>query len=252
MIQVEHLTKIYDQFRAVDDISFSVEAGEIYGFLGPNGAGKTTTIRMLIGLLKPTSGRVVLAGHDLAKEPIEAKRAVGFVPDRPYLYEKLSAREFLSFIAGIYGVDNETCKRRTGELLEFFDLAAWADELVESYSHGMKQRLTMAGALLHRPRIFIVDEPLVGLDPKGARLLKDAFKELSERGTTIFMSTHSLAVAEEVCTRLSIIQAGRILTTGTFEELRRTAADPDGNLEHVFLKLTGEQGTRPPEHLIEG
>ncbi len=250
MIEAKGLTKIYSGFKAVDGIDFSVGPGEIYGFLGPNGAGKTTTIRMLIGLLRPTSGTILLGGIDLAKRPVEAKKIVGFVPDRPYLYEKLTAREFLRFMAGIYEIDDATYAKRAADLLEFFDLTSWTDELIESYSHGMKQRLTMAASLLHRPKIFIVDEPTVGLDPKGARLLKDAFREMSAQGTTIFMSTHSLEVAEELCGRLSIIQGGRLIATGTMAELKKQAADPAGSLEHVFLKLTGGAEAAVPAAIL--
>ena len=246
MIRVEKLTKVYDQFTAVNGIDLEVKEGEIYGFLGPNGAGKTTTIRMMIGLLRPTSGRVLLGGKDLEKDPIAAKQVVGFVPDRPYIYEKLTAREFLEFMGGVYSVAPEVVAKRGAELLEFFDLTNWTDELIESYSHGMKQRLTMASAFLHSPKIFIVDEPMVGLDPKGARLFKDALREMSARGTTIFMSSHSLAVVEELCTRISIIQGGNIIATGTIDELRERAADPAGNLEHVFLKLTGDADAAVP------
>ncbi|MCB0218605.1 MAG: ABC transporter ATP-binding protein [Chrysiogenetes bacterium] len=252
MIRVEGLTKVYDQFTAVNGIDLHVREGEIYGFLGPNGAGKTTSIRMMIGLLKPTSGRIVLGGKDLEADPIGAKQIVGFVPDRPYIYEKLTAREFLEFMGGVYGVDKETVAKRGAELLEFFDLTNWTDELIESYSHGMKQRLTMASAFLHSPKIFIVDEPMVGLDPKGARLFKDALREMSARGTTIFMSSHSLAVVEELCTRVSIIQGGNIIATGSIDELRERAADPSGNLEHVFLKLTGEADAAVPEEIAGG
>ncbi|MEW6777704.1 MAG: ABC transporter ATP-binding protein [Bdellovibrionota bacterium] len=252
MIQVRGLEKRYDRHLAVAGIDFSVRTGEIYGFLGPNGAGKTTTIRMLVGLLLPTKGEIFLGGKNLAKEPLEAKRIVGFVPDRPYLYEKLTAREFLAFMGAIYGLDRETIAKRTDELLAFFDLSDWRDELIETFSHGMKQRVTMASALLHRPKIFIVDEPMVGLDPKGARLLKDAFKEMSAHGTTIFLSTHSLAVAEELCSHLSIIQGGKLIATGTMAELKSQAADPGGNLEEVFLKLTGEAGARVPTELLGG
>ncbi len=251
MIEAENLTKRYDRFLAVDNVSFSVKKGEIYGFLGPNGAGKTTTIKMLIGLLTPSAGRVRICGYDLAENPLDAKGAVGFVPDSPFIYEKLTGSEFLGFIAGIYKVKAEAFERRSAELLEFFELTDWKDELTESYSHGMKQRLVMAGALLHRPRVFIVDEPLVGLDPKGARLLKMVFKRLSSEGVSIFMSTHSLDVAEELCGRIAIIQNGRILAEGTTEELReRAAGGDDESLEAIFLKLTGGDDLSAAQELL--
>jgi len=240
MIKTEKLTKKFGRFVAVDAIDLEVKAGEIYGFLGPNGAGKTTTIRMLIGLLKPSSGKVYLAGYDLEKNPLSAKSLVGFIPDRPYIYEKLTAREFLSFIGGIYGMAQPEIDQKAPGLLEFFDLKDWADELVESFSHGMKQRLVYASALLHEPKVIIVDEPMVGLDPKGARLLKDAFRKLaSKEGRAIFMSTHTLEVAQEVCDRIGIIMEGRLIAEGTMEELRSQAKTRDASLEDVFLKLTG-------------
>ena len=171
MIRLEHLTKHYGHTLAVEDLSVTVSAGEIFGFLGPNGAGKTTTIRMMMGLLQPTSGRVILGGHDLASDAMAAKQMCGFVPDRPHIYEKLTGAEFLDFIAGLYQVPAAVAAKRRGDLLEMFDLTEWATELVESYSHGMKQRLVMAGALIHAPRLLIVDEPMVGMDPRGVRLL---------------------------------------------------------------------------------
>jgi ABC-2 type transport system ATP-binding protein len=242
LIQTIELTKAYGKFRAVDKVNLHVRPGEIYGFLGPNGAGKTTTIKMLIGLLKPTSGRVVIDGHDLAKEPVAAKSVVGFIPDRPYLYEKLTGEEFLRFMAGLYGVDGDQVEGRITELLRFFDLSEWRQELVESYSHGMKQRLVMGSALIHQPKAIIVDEPMVGLDPRGARLLKDAFKKLAKEGCSIFMSTHTLGVAEQMCDRLAIISEGKIIAEGTMEELRARAEQEDGaHLEDVFLSLVGTE-----------
>jgi ABC-2 type transport system ATP-binding protein len=232
------LTKTYKELRAVHDLNLEVKEGTLFGFLGPNGAGKTTTIKMMAGVLKPTSGSVIIDGMDLAEEPDKVKRCIGFIPDRPYLYEKLTGTEFLRFIAGLYGMDHAPSLRtRMGDLLELFDLTHWSDELIESYSHGMKQRLVMCSALLPRPKVLIVDEPMVGLDPRGARLVKDLFVEEALKKTTIFMSTHSLEVAAEVCQDIAIIQAGRIIARGSSEELRR-AAGVNGSLESVFLKLT--------------
>ena len=240
MIKTIDLTKEYGKFRAVDKVSLPVRPGEIYGFLGPNGAGKTTTIRMLIGLLRPTSGRVIIDGHDLEAEPVAAKSVVGFIPDRPYLYEKLTGEEFLRFMAGLYGVDGERIGERITELLGFFDLLDWRNELIESYSHGMKQRTVMASALIHKPKVIIVDEPMVGLDPKGARLLKDAFRRLAREGHSIFMSTHTLEVAEQMCDRLAIIHEGRIIAEGGMEELRARAEEKaEAQLEDIFLSLVG-------------
>ena len=240
MIEVRELTKHYGQTTAVDRLSLSVNAGEIFGFLGPNGAGKTTTIRMMMGLLQPSGGTVELGGHDLHSQPMLAKALCGFVPDRPHVYEKLTGAEYLDFTADLYAVDEETKHRRRERLLEVFDLAEWRGELAESYSHGMKQRLVMAAALIHGPRVLIVDEPTVGMDPRGARLLKRIFRGLAEDGATVFMSTHSLEVAEELCDRIGIIDHGKLIALGTLGELRRqTGRHDDSTLEAVFLGLTG-------------
>lgn len=248
MIALEHVVKRYGRFTAVDDVSLAVGSGEIHGFLGPNGAGKTTTIRMIAGLLKPTAGRIVVNGHDLAAEPEQAKATLGFIPDRPFIYEKLTAGEFLRFHAGLYGLDHGSVPARVHDMLALFELSRWEDELVESFSHGMKQRLVMAAAFLHRPRAVVVDEPMVGLDPRGARLIKQVFRGMAERGVAILMSTHTLEVAEEMCDRISIILKGKIIARGTIDDLRALAAaqgsagDEDRELTAVFLKLTGGTG----------
>jgi ABC-2 type transport system ATP-binding protein len=247
VILVEGLVKAFGSFRAVDGVSLSVERGEIHGFLGPNGAGKTTTIRMIAGLLKPDAGRVVVDGHDLAREPEAAKRSLGFIPDRPFLYEKLTAAEFLQFHGGLYGLEGAPVEARALELLELFELTAWRNELVESFSHGMKQRLVMCAAFLHRPPAVLVDEPMVGLDPRGARLIKQIFRVMSQRGVSILMSTHTLEVAEEMCDRISIIQGGRIIARGTVPELHALAGTEDAQLTPVFLKLTGGSGLQEIE-----
>ena len=239
MIAIQELAKQYGTFTAVDRITLEVPPGEIHGFLGPNGAGKTTTLRMIAGLLKPTSGRVLVNGHDMALDPEQAKASLGFIPDRPFIYEKLTAGEFLRFHAGLYGLDDAGVPGRVREMLALFELARWEHELVESFSHGMKQRLVMAGAFLHRPSAVAVDEPMVGLDPRGARLIKDVFRRMSERGVAILMSTHTLEVAQEMCHRISIILKGRILAQGTVDEVRLLAGGGDDNLTAVFLKLTG-------------
>ena len=239
MIQVEDLVKKYGAFTAVDGVSLDVAPGEIHGFLGPNGAGKTTTIRMIAGLLKPTRGRIVIDGHDLEREPEKAKAALGFIPDRPFLYDKLTAAEFLRFHAGLYGIEGGGLEDRLLELLALFELSGWKDELVESFSHGMKQRLVMCAAFLHRPRAVLVDEPMMGLDPRGARLIKQVFRAMSRKGVAILMSTHTLEVAEEMCDQISIILGGRILARGTVEDLRALAGGEDEKLTPVFLKLTG-------------
>ena len=248
MIEIQNLVKRYGTFTAVDGVSLDVDAGEIHGFLGPNGAGKTTTIRIVAGLLKPTAGHVRIGGHDLASEPEVAKGSLGFIPDRPFLYEKLTAGEFLRFHGGLYGLEGNGIARRVGEMLEMFELTRWEGELVESFSHGMKQRLVMCAAFLHRPRAVVVDEPMVGLDPRGARLIKQVFRAMSGQGVAILMSTHTLEVAEEMCDRISIIQRGRIIARGTVDELRAMTGDED--LTPVFLKLTGGSGLQEIDELL--
>ena len=242
MIQIENLVKKYGAFTAVDGVSLDVQPGEIHGFLGPNGAGKTTTIRMIAGLLKPTSGRVLVNGHDLALAPEAAKASLGFIPDRPFIYDKLTAGEFLRFHGGLYGMEEDVVAPRVTEMLEIFELSRWEHELVESFSHGMKQRLVMCSAFLHHPRAVLVDEPMVGLDPRGARLIKDVFRRMSEHGVAILMSTHTLEVAQEMCDRISIILKGQIIARGTVDELRALAGDPNQHLTEVFLRLTGGSG----------
>ena len=250
MIAVSNLVKQYGGFTAVDDISLDVQPGEIHGFLGPNGAGKTTTLRMISGLLKPTSGRIVVNGHDLDREPEAAKASLGFIPDRPFIYEKLTAGEFLRFHGGLYGLDGNGVMDRVREMLDLFELTRWDNELVESFSHGMKQRLVMSAAFLHRPRAVAVDEPMVGLDPRGARLIKDVFRKMSERGVAILMSTHTLEVAQEMAHRVSIIQKGRIIAQGTVDEVRKLAGGGDDHLTAVFLKLTGGSGLQEIDEII--
>lgn len=240
MIHLEHLTKRFGSFTAVSDLCVNIAEGEIFGFLGPNGAGKTTTIRMMMGLLKPTSGRVVLGGHDLAVDPLAAKAISAFVPDRPFVYDKLTGREFLGFVGGLYQVPQETCQARVAGSLDLFSLSDWGDELVENYSYGMKQRLVVAAALLHDPQILVVDEPMVGMDPIGARMFKALLRSLTLKGKTIFMSTHSMEVAEELCDRIGIILGGQLIALGTLDELQHQAGQMEnaGRLEDIFLKLT--------------
>ena len=240
MIRLEGLTKHYGSFVAVDHIALHVPKGVLYGFLGPNGAGKTTTLRMIAGILRPTAGRVLLGGDDMHVNPLVAKQRLGFIPDRPFVYDKLTGAEFLKFVAGLYGQDGDGVERRMDELLEVFELLEWKDELVEAYSHGMRQKLIISSALIHRPEVIVVDEPMVGLDPKAARLLKDIFRQFVGRGGTVLMSTHTLEVAEAMCDRIAIIQNGKIAAAGTMAEIRQqTAAGQNVGLEELFLKLTG-------------
>jgi ABC-2 type transport system ATP-binding protein len=244
VIRIEQLTKTYGSFVAVDHISLDVPRGTLQGFLGPNGAGKTTTLRMIAGILRPTAGRIWIGEHDLLADPIAAKRLLGFIPDRPFVYDKLTGAEFLRFVAGLYGQDGQIVERRVDELLEIFELSAWKNELVESYSHGMRQKLIISSALIHRPDVIVVDEPMVGLDPRGARLLKDLFRQFVARGGTVLMSTHTLEIAESLCDRIAIIQGGRIVASDTMAGLRAQHAAGDVGLEDLFLRLTGGAAAR--------
>ena len=242
MIRLERLRKTYGALVAVDDLSLEVEPGCVFGFLGRNGAGKTTTIRMMMGLLEPTSGTAVLGGHDIRRTPEAAKAVTGYLPDHPFLYDKLTALEFLRFVAGLYGVRGAEAARRAGLLLEQFGLDRMAGELTETLSHGMRQRLALAAALVHRPRVLVLDEPMVGLDPEGALELRRLVRGLAADGVTIFLSTHSLAVAEEICGRIGIIDRGRLVVVGTLDELRAHAGSGDDSapsLETVFLDILG-------------
>jgi len=244
MVRTLNLTKRFGRLTAVDNLNLEIYPGEIFGFLGPNGAGKTTTIRILTGLLKPTSGQALVGGYNIQEEPERAKKNIGLVPERPFIYQKLTGDEFLNFVADIYEVPLEMKKRRIPELLSLFEISEWKDILIEEYSHGMQRKLVMASVLLHNPKVIFLDEPLVGLDPKAARLVKKIFLELSQRKVTIFMSTHTLEIAEKLCHRIGIIKEGRLIAMGTNEELRRKAEReveiPEGiSLEDIFLQLTG-------------
>jgi len=239
MIRLTNLTKKYGKFTAVDGINLEIRRGEVFGFLGPNGAGKTPTMRIIAGILQPTSGKIEIAGDDIAGDPLKAKNRLGFIPDRPFVYDKLTGAEFLRFVAALYGQDGDSVERRMDELLDLFELTPWKDELVESYSHGMRQKLIISSALLHRPEAIVVDEPMVGLDPKGQKFLKDLFRAYVERGGTVLMSTHTLDTVEEMCDRIGIISAGKILACGTMAEVREQTTGGDARLEELFLKLTG-------------
>src|ERR1041385_6618729 len=243
MIELSSLTKKYGNFTAVDSIDLSVARGELLGLLGPNGAGKTTTLRMFAGILRPTAGTGRVAGIDIWSDPVAAKMKLGYIPDRPFIYEKLTGAEFLRFVAGLFGQEGGRAEPRAPELMALFDLEEWRDELVESYSHGMRQKLIISSAFVHRPDVIVVDEPMVGLDPQAARLLQDLFREYAGRGHTIVMSTHTLEVAQTMCDRICIVQGGKIRAEGTMEQLRAGAATTAG-LEEIFLRLTGEEAAR--------
>lgn len=246
MIELEHVTKYYGIKPAVQDLSLSIARGELFAFLGPNGAGKTTTIKLMCGLLFPTRGRICVAGYDLQKEGQKARQLISYVPDQPFLYEKLTGREVLHFIADMYRMPPQRARERIDEMIDLFSLAPFVDDLTERYSHGMRQRTVFASALLHEPQVLIVDEPTVGLDPRSIRLLKDLLKRQAQAGTTVFLSTHSLDVAEELADRIGVVAFGRLIGCGTLDHLRRQAA-LDGSLEEVFLKLTEEEEKSPPD-----
>ena len=239
MLELRGVVKRYGKFTAVKGLDLKVHRGEIFGFLGPNGAGKTTTIRMVAGVLRPTSGQVLVGGDDLATRPELAKARIGYIPDRPFLYEKLSGGEFLRFVAGLWGREGEEVQGRIDRLLDLFQLAPWRDELIESYSHGMRQKILISSALIHQPEVIVVDEPMVGLDPRSARLLKDLFRTFVESGGTVFLSTHTLEVAEALCDRIGIISGGEVIALGSMDDLRAQAHAGGAHLEEIFLKVTG-------------
>lgn len=244
IIETRNLTKVFQTTRAVDNLNLTVKTGEFFCFLGPNGAGKTTTIKLLTGLLRPTSGTAFIAGHDISENPVQAKRSIGYIPDHPYLYERLSGREFMRFVAGMYNLDGAMLNERIEHLLETFEIRQYADQLTENYSHGMRQKLIFSATFLHAPRVVIVDEPWVGLDPKSIRFVKDYLRSKTHEGVSIFMSTHTLSIAEEIADRVGIIHRGRLIALGTVDEIK---AKQDRNLEDVFLELTSEESEIPTE-----
>jgi len=239
ILQLTDLTKTFGGYTAVDAVTLSVDRGEIFGFLGPNGAGKTTTIKMIAGLLQPDRGEITINGHLMRRLPLRCKADTGYIPDRPWLFEKLTGREFLAFIASLYGQKSETVAPEAERYLQLFDLTAWRDHLIESYSHGMRQKLIMTSVLMLNQPLLVIDEPMVGLDPKSARIVKELLKQRAAAGTTIFLSTHSLEIAEELCQRIAIIINGRIRIVGDMEALRREAGQAASGLEDIFLALTG-------------
>ncbi len=240
MIRTEHLTKAFGDVVAVKDLNLDIASGELFAFLGPNGAGKTTTIKLLTGLLKPTSGRALVAGYDIQRQSVEARRLVSYVPDLAFLYDKLEPMEFMTFIGQLYGMEHDAIARTSEELFELFDLREARSKLIETLSHGTRQRLVIAAALLHDPQAIIVDEPMVGLDPRSARVVKNVLKDRSRAGCTVFLSTHTLQVAEELADRIGILNHGRLIAVGTMDELRK-ASGVGGALEDAFLTLTREE-----------
>jgi ABC-2 type transport system ATP-binding protein len=246
MIKTENLTKRFGDTLAVDRLALDIPPGEIFAFIGPNGAGKTTTIKMLAGLIAPTAGRALIGGYDIQENPVEAKRLIGYIPDFPFLYEKLTGWEFLEFVAGMYRLPEKEAPDLIREQIDLLGLRDLAGALIENYSHGYRQRLAFAAAFLHRPRVLILDEPMVGLDPRSARLVKDLLRERARRGETVFMSTHTLSVAEELAHRVGIIHEGALIACGDLEELRRQSG-VKGELEEIFLKITEEEKITPPQ-----
>jgi ABC-2 type transport system ATP-binding protein len=240
MIDLINITKDYGTTIAVNNLNLHVASGDIYGFIGPNGAGKTTTIRMMGGIIEPSSGSIIIDGIDMKENPVAAKKIIGVVPDRPFLYEKLTGAEFLKFIADIYEVDAKSVRQRSDDLLRQFALWDWANEIIEAYSHGMKQRLIIAAALMHDPKILVVDEPMVGLDPSAVRMVKDIFKDLASKNVAIFVSTHTLSIAEDMCDRIGVIHKGNLVAQGTMDELNSAAQTQKARLEEVFLTLIHE------------
>jgi ABC-2 type transport system ATP-binding protein len=238
MIELRNVTKKFGNLTAVDNISMTVPPGEFFGFLGPNGAGKTTTIKMMAGLFAPTSGQILINGFDVVQNPIEAKLWTSYVPDQPFLYDKLTGREFLYFIGGLYKMKKREVARKIEEVIEHFEIGEWVDKRTEDYSQGMRQRVTIAAAFVHEPKVLIIDEPMVGLDPRSAKIVRETLHKMSANGVSIFMSTHSLPMAEELCDRVGFIKDGRLVFLGTKEDLQVYKQKYDGKFESVFLELT--------------
>ena len=244
-IEFQGVWKRFGEVTAVEDLSLNIPRGTLFGCLGPNGAGKTTTIKMLAGILRPTAGTVWINGVNVHEEPIKAKGYFGYVPDKPYLYEKLTADELMAFVGGVYGLSSEQTAARTEELFEVFDVGEWRHKRAEEYSQGMKQKVLIAAAFVHDPDVLIIDEPMVGLDPKNIKTLKTFLRNRAADGTTIFLSTHSLPVAEELCDRISILHKGRLLADGTMADLRAAPSGDGQDLETLFLSMTSSQGDSP-------
>ncbi len=251
LIKTQQLTKRYGPVSVVKGLNLEVKSGEIFGFLGPNGAGKTTTIKMLTGLLDPSEGEAFICGYDISKQPTQAKALMAYVPDQPKLYGKLSAREFLHLVAALYRVPKDIIAERTEQLLGMFELGDRVDELLESYSHGMRQKVVLAAALIHQPKVILLDEPTVGLDPASARLLKDVLQEMARQGAAIFVSTHILEIAERMCHRVGILKDGLLIAQGSPEELRQKVGHSGESLEDIFLELTGGHENAELIHSLE-
>ncbi|NOZ76006.1 MAG: ABC transporter ATP-binding protein [FCB group bacterium] len=244
MLVLDHLSKSFGPVQAVQSLTLNLEPGELFGFLGPNGAGKTTSLNMVSGLLKPDSGRVLIDGIDNQKNPVRAKSMIGAIPDTPYVYEKLTGFEYLEFIGNLYGMEENDLLKEINRYRELFDFATWIHDPMESYSHGMRQKIVFTGALIHHPKLLIVDEPMVGLDPVSIRIVKQLLRDKCEDGLTVLMSTHTLEIAEEICSRVGIINRGELIRTGTVAELRKEA-QTEKSLEDIFLALVDESNAAP-------
>ena len=251
MIEVNGLTKHYPGGDGVCGLTFAIQAGELFVFLGPNGAGKSSTIKMLTGLMPPTSGTARVAGHDIEIDPIALKRDIGYMAERPFLYEKLTGLEFLRFMADVYGVPRRIRDERAASLLAIFELSEAANMLIEAYSQGMRQKIAISSVLIHEPKVLFLDEPTNGLDPRSARIVKDVLREICDRGATVFMTTHVLEIAEQMCDRVGILDDGRLIAVGTVDQLRREHGSPEASLEDIFLGLTGS-ADRPDLRLYAG
>ncbi len=245
MIKLESLSKKFNEFVAVDNLTLSINQGDLFGFLGPNGAGKTTTIKMIVGLYEPTGGSIKIDGNEIIENNFEAKKLIGYIPDQPFLYDKLSGKEFLLFSGGLYGIKKNTLLKRIDEIVDLLKIEEWLYKRTEEYSQGMRQRITIASALLHDPKVIIVDEPMVGLDPQSAHIIKSVFKKMVESGKTVFMSTHSLNVVEEICTRVGIIRKGKIIFDDSIDKLHDLKQLHDRNLEELFIELTKDDAFNP-------
>ncbi|MCX8056896.1 MAG: ABC transporter ATP-binding protein [Ignavibacteria bacterium] len=241
MIKLQNLTKKFGDFTAVDNINLEIKSGEFFGFLGPNGAGKTTTIKMITGLYTPTSGKIFVDGFDIQQAPVQAKLRIGYVPDEPFLYDKLTGIEYLYFSGGLYNLDKKTLTERINQMIELLELDDWIYKLTEEFSRGMRQRIAIASALLHKPKVIVIDEPIVGLDPLSASVVKKILRQKAEEGATIFMSTHLLSIAEELCDRIAIIKNGKIIFESDVQLIKELKDSHDGKLESLFIELIKEE-----------
>ncbi len=239
ILHIDNITKKFGSVVAVDNLAITLDDGELFGFIGPNGAGKTTTIKMIVGLLRPDMGTITIDGNNVVEKPREAKKLIGYIPDNPYIYDRLTGREFLELVGSLYGMERNVIQERIDFLFDLFSIEDWGDDFAAEYSHGMRQKVIMASAIMHDPKLVVIDEPMVGLDPQSQRLVKNILKKLTEQGITVFMSTHTLSVAEELCTKIGIIHKGKLLKIGTLDKLRSDAKMENKSLEELFVKLTG-------------